>query len=640
MGQNIAVLCSGISAAVLRENFKGIKECAVAHDCNVFVITCDNNSISLFGYGESDIYNAVDFSVFDGAIIMNNSFLDEKQMRRMEEILLQFSIPAVTVEGSHPKMFNFMIDNKRAMYGMMQHLIEDHHFRRICFVTGPFSNLEARDRLAAYEEAMREYGLAYEKEWIFEGTFYSHSGREAAEYFLNELPELPEAIVCSNDLEALGVQSFLDEQGIRVPDQVAVTGFDNIRQAKYYEPRLTTVSRENYRAGYAACAKLIEGITENEIGTAKTLETKLVLRESCGCQSNDVIDNSSFRKMHFDETQKNENYQTETSRLAVEMTTVENTDDIGTVLLPYLKRADCEEFYLCISNEWEGIHTENGLSKKYDMPEIKEDYIRIGYGTGTFLLMGYSKREQISAGNDFQLTDLVRSMRERQAGSRCYVIMPLHFKNRSFGYCIIASNEETLDSDLYYSWLINISNGLENIRKQNVMRAMINKLDSLWIYDSLTGLYNRSGFAKYAAQIWKECIRNGDTAGLFFIDLDGLKTVNDLYGHEAGDRFIKAVSEILTKNKRHGEAIMRFGGDEFVILTHSLDEKGTKEYCESLYREVDEYNRRHHLPYKMSISIGYHISRPVEGTDLETAIEAADANMYQVKREKGHSLRG
>lgn len=632
--KNIAVICSGISVAVLRENFEGIRDCAKMNNCNIFVVTCDDASGGQTNYGNTMIYEGIDFSVFDGAIIMDNSILDENQMERVHNVIQAAGIPWVTVEGKNSDAYNICIDNRGAMYEMMLHMINHHGYRKICFVTGPLNNPEARDRLDAYKECMDKANLPYSDNWIYEGSFMPQSGREAAEYFIMRLGIIPDAIVCSNDLEAQGVHQYLTEHGIRVPGQVAVTGFDDVEQARYYDPRLTTVSRESYKTGYTACAKLIEGPAEEGPGAVKIIRTKVVVRESCGCTCEEEIDNTMFRKLHFDLVQKQEYNQVESRRVAIDMTTVESISDINNILLTNIRRTGCTEFYVCLSNDWEGVRTEDGLSVEFDLPELKEASSQKGFGSGMFLMFGYSKRAQMNSNNRFMINDLIDEINNRKIGRACYVVMPLYFKNSLFGYCIIANGDGSLDSDFYSSWVLNISNGLENIRKQNLMRAMIRKLDSLWVYDNLTGLYNRSGFGKYGETIWNDCINNGDTAALLFIDLDGLKRVNDCYGHESGDKYIKAIAGILKRLKRHGEAIMRFGGDEFVVLSRNLDENETLEYCNNIYREVENYNKLQNLPCKVSVSIGYSISNPKEGSRLEDAIEEADERMYQAKKRK------
>ncbi len=172
------------------------------------------------------------------------------------------------------------------------------------------------------------------------------------------------------------------------------------------------------------------------------------------------------------------------------------------------------------------------------------------------------------------------------------------------------------------------------IRKQSLMRTMIEKLDSVWCYDTLTGVYNRSGFRKYGGKVWDDTLQRTQDVLILFMDLDGLKMINDTYGHEEGDSLIKNFADILIGVKRHGEAIMRYGGDEFVIISPYATESEAEGYVKNIERAMREFNEQHDLRYQLDASIGYHILYPENGVDIETAIEIADRQMYENKKLK------
>lgn len=172
------------------------------------------------------------------------------------------------------------------------------------------------------------------------------------------------------------------------------------------------------------------------------------------------------------------------------------------------------------------------------------------------------------------------------------------------------------------------------IRKQSLMRTMIEKLDSVWCYDTLTGVYNRSGFRKYGGKVWEDTLQRKQNVLILFLDLDGLKMINDTYGHDEGDNLIKSFADILISVKRHGEAVMRYGGDEFVIISPYATNPEAVSYVKRIEFEMKKYNEQHQLKYKLDASIGYHILYPENGVDIETAIEIADQKMYENKKLK------
>lgn len=634
--KNIAVICSGISIRAFQDTMLGIRECATAENCNVFFIAADKIFSAGHKYekGEFNIFNSVDFKLFDGAILINSTFNDLVSANTTAEIIASAGIPAVCIDGFYESMYNFRIDNYTAVRDMMIHLITEHDCRRICFVTGPVNDSdEAARRFEGYKTAMDDFDLPYDENCIYYGDFSPSAGDLAGEYFLDRLDRLPDAIVCSNDLMAAGVIRYLDKRGIKVPDQVAVTGFDDMLQSRYSEPRLTTVSRENYKSGYAACSKLINGILPEEVGRTRRLITGVIKRESCGCSCRDDIDYKKLQKAYFSMNDRNGALTIETRFIAAELSEVDNIEALKEKMIPFVKKLECDEFYLCLINEWEGIHSNDSSVSKYGVTELKDDYIKSGTGSGTYMMFGYATRGN-RENSQFGVKELIEAVNDKNSGRNCFVVVPVHFGDRVFGYCIVSNCDNAFENPYFFMWLQSIATALELIRRKHIMDATIKRVDSLWIYDNLTGLYNRAGFAKYGTPLFNECARDGRNVALFFVDLDDLKHVNDVHGHDAGDRFIKAMAYMLKKRKKHGEVIMRFGGDEFVILAHDLDEEDAKEYCSSIYSEVEDYNKMHNLPSPMSVTIGYTVRVPDEGASLENAIEDADTNMYVSKREK------
>lgn len=633
--KNIAIICTSLSSAAFHDCFLGIRECAIANNSNVFFFCVDRmiQNSGPYEKGEFNIYHLTDYKEFDGAILLCNTFVEDENVQNVAQIMTESGIPVVAVEGNYPSMYNLRIDNRMAMYEMVHHFIQDHGFKRINFITGPLSSFEAKERYAGYIDAMHDAGLDFDDSQVYEGDYMPQSGRDAASYFLNQDAPMPEAIVCSNDYMAMGVNEYLSQRGIKVPDQIALSGFDDAPQVKFMEPRLTTVSRENYKAGYAACAKLLSDYDQKEAGTIKALQTNIVKRESCGCESREEIDHEKLRKTYFRGRDTQQFFQLETRRLFADMSKVRTLEELYEVLRPYVKHMKCDDFYLCLSNEWEGFSANRILSPGAQDLAGKGDYITEGYGSGTYLAYSHASHSHRDYAN-FGLRQLLEGIQEKNLGRNCFVILPIHYADRMFGYCIVSNSDYAFENALFQSWIQNIGYGLETVRKERLIEALTKKLDSLWIYDNLTGLYNRDGFNKYALPVWMECAKEQKEVVLFFVDLDELKNVNDKFGHDAGDRYIKAVSTILKKKKRHGEVIMRFEGDEFVILASGLTEEESKQYCDAIYADVEDYNKMHNLPVDISVKAGYYLTVPGDASGLDLAIKAADARRYEAMREK------
>ena len=153
------------------------------------------------------------------------------------------------------------------------------------------------------------------------------------------------------------------------------------------------------------------------------------------------------------------------------------------------------------------------------------------------------------------------------------------------------------------------------------------------IIDTLTGLYNRRGFITLAEQQMKTAVRSRNKLLLFFIDLDGLKFINDTLGHEEGDNAIKRASTILKRTFRESDIITRLGGDEFAVLVADNVEL-PEVIMKRLQRKTDDENTVSDLPYQISMSIGVADYDPSAPCSIHELMSRADESMYKQKKEK------
>jgi diguanylate cyclase (GGDEF)-like protein/PAS domain S-box-containing protein len=160
------------------------------------------------------------------------------------------------------------------------------------------------------------------------------------------------------------------------------------------------------------------------------------------------------------------------------------------------------------------------------------------------------------------------------------------------------------------------------------------RLRSLSILDELTGLYNRRGFFTLAEQHCKLAERNRRGALLVFLDLDGLKQINDTLGHVAGDQAIVAVSEALRQSFRESDILGRLGGDEFAALALETDLGVGPRLLERLRACLEEYNAASTLIRSLAVSVGTAYFDPNDHCGIEELIARADREMYEEKRRK------
>jgi diguanylate cyclase (GGDEF)-like protein/PAS domain S-box-containing protein len=181
-----------------------------------------------------------------------------------------------------------------------------------------------------------------------------------------------------------------------------------------------------------------------------------------------------------------------------------------------------------------------------------------------------------------------------------------------------------------------ISKYADELKSSNeeLQRAQV-ALQRLASDDELTGLHNRRGFLALAEQSLSLARRAEKPFALVFIDLDGLKKINDTFGHSCGDRAISDTASVLRDSFRHCDVLGRLGGDEFAILMIDASEESVCIVRRRVAEKVERFNREGTHSYQLSLSIGTLMSEFDEESSIETLLAKADALMYEEKKRKG-----
>jgi DNA-binding LacI/PurR family transcriptional regulator/signal transduction histidine kinase len=230
------------------------------------------------------VYDLVDPSFIDGLVVMSGTIGNYIGHAELEAFCRRFApIPmcsvAVPIQGTP----TVLVDNATGMREALLHLITTHGRNKIAFVRGPEFNQEAERRYRVYREVLAEHGLPLNTDYVAAGDFQVEGGGDAVRLLLDQRGVELDAVVASNDYMALGVIEALRARDIRVPDDVLVVGFDDIEDARFSTPALTTVRQPIYDSGRQAILAVLRQVMGEAVAWTITLETQLVVRRSCGC---------------------------------------------------------------------------------------------------------------------------------------------------------------------------------------------------------------------------------------------------------------------------------------------------------------------------------------------------------------------
>ncbi len=226
------------------------------------------------------------------------------------------------------------------------------------------------------------------------------------------------------------------------------------------------------------------------------------------------------------------------------------------------------------------------------------------------------------------------------------LVAPNYYLNHQYGYIIYDMGVR--DGNVYDFISLAISSNYRSVlllnesrNAETKLRRVLSELEDtnkklagLAETDELTGLLNRRGFIRFAGQQYELARQIQQNGILFYIDMDGLKLINDRFGHDSGDTAIKLCGEILKKVFRRMDVIGRIGGDEFVILTINTDENTREIIIKRLLSVIDEYNKSRNYQFKLSLSIGESYFNWDEDISIELLMGKADKILYGRKKEK------
>lgn len=271
----IGVVVSDSSNPFFAAVVRGIEDVALPHGYGILLCNADEDPAKEAMYVDMLRQKRVD------GVIVSPSDSSSGALPR----LLASGVPVVQVDRRAPGLAADAVvtDNRAGVRAAVEHLSSLGH-RHIGLIGGPARLYTGRERTEAFRDALRQLGLPVVEDWLLEGTFKVDSGYELAGRLLRSSPR-PTAVFVANNLMTIGALLRFKEAGVRIPEEVAVVGFDDMDWAPILTPPLTAVAQPTFELGRAAATLLLERIHRPSLQPRLVvLPPRLVVRESCGAQ--------------------------------------------------------------------------------------------------------------------------------------------------------------------------------------------------------------------------------------------------------------------------------------------------------------------------------------------------------------------
>lgn len=629
MKKRIAVLGNGWSNEAQLEAVNGMKKYEGSEDFDIYLFTSYasyTESENMNREGNLNIYELAHLEDYDGLVIFSNFLNSAEAAVKYAKKAAELGIPVISV-GMEIEGASFLgIDNETGMRELVTHLIEEHGVKRVIFIGGTEDHVDCRERLRVTREVLESHGLTLSPGDIY----YSDWGNLKTSYIVDStLNDPPDAYVCANDIMALATITRLNRAGINVPDDVIVTGFDNVSAGKLFYPALTTISMSYEEIGRNACQMIYESIRRGDNSPMKRLVPSLFIRgESCRCRGE--LDYRAIR----DEFCRDEYY----IRISLgHISRIERT------LFYSISEAtgfdDMKEkltaFYAAAHN-FEGNDYYIIMNKDYltDLKSSESDVLENCYDQTLSSVVALSGGN-VSGAEPKDSRDIIPGYEKKDGERKVFLFIPLHNEQYNFGYVAVTDECRliSVDYSLFY-YIERIQQAMILLRVNLQLSAANKELMMLYDKDPMTGLFNRFCYEKKAVPLFEQSLRDHTSMVIMFLDINYMKRINDLYGHIQGDIAIRTVTDAIIKGVDEGWLTIRYGGDEFLIIGADCTEEKAAQVKSDITGYLDRKNHDGTRPYDITVSCGYVLTDPGSGTSLQDYIKDADALMYELKKKR------
>lgn len=600
IGVFIGDICESYQQVIIEELEKYSKEKNVTiHIFGSFVIPGKN---ILHAEGEKSIIYLPMLNMFDGIICagdtMNHFGMEQELVHYLKE---NAPCPVISLRSEEDAFYNILIDNESAMYEMTRHYL-DKGMKEICFVTGRMDMLDAKERLAGYRKAMREANLEIAHEDIFYGTYWTDKSKDIVDVFFDKRKKSPEVVICSNDYMALGVCEELKKRNVKVSEDVIVTGFDNIPEVQVAATPLPSVA-----------------VPFDEI--AKTaVDTLIALKEGKSVEKNQRLMTKNFYREN-----KDANHIEYVEQIKISRRMAKECIYMGTEFESALNEQECIEKAALY---YRGFGSKQCFICLY--PQVNE------YDADKNMFLRHyldENGESVYCNIPFKKKNLLPDEFLSHIESTTSIFYPVHCKNEIYGYVILQLNERNeYILDEKYEFL-NMSFG--NALKKNYMYYEIfavKDVMQMYLQDPLTEIFNRRGYDRKLVELHQMFDDDVTSIAMVSIDMDGLKQINDTYGHAEGDKVLRMFSQCLQSALKEDEFCARIGGDEFAAALIIDYPDRAETFRERLNQSIWEENCRIEKNYRLEYSMGICLVKE-QDTFIE-CMHKADERMYKEKKGK------
>ena len=624
MKKKIAICANGWNYDMLLSALEGMKEYALKEDFDTFVFV---NFASYSEHddlmrGELNIYELLDPADYDGVIVFSTSINSEEVARNICERSKAANVPVVSIGMDIEGVHCVSVRNEVGMQELVDHLFEKHNIRKPFFIGGFPDHVDSIARLNVLKKACKEHGVGFGDDDVAYGRWNNTDTDILVEELIKKWDgNLPDSIICANDIMALATCSKLMEHGVLTPEDIIVTGFDNLSEGKDFYPALSTVEQNYKEIALKSCEIIFGELRGDKSVKKEKVNSYFYCGESCGCPGEEDYSGARILycrhayKRDLDARQLEQNER----NIRRDLTDMSSYSALKETLCEHYRnnhQFEGDGFYICVNKDF---FNDVMVSEEELWARVRE--------CGIEALVSL-KNGEIVNGLEVNPHKIVPGYTKTPGETHTYFFMPMHSLQNNYGYVVLTDFPYIVKDNILYPYMEKLQQSIKLMRTNLRLRMLSDR-------DQMTGLYNRFGYEQKALPLYEESLKNKTEATVMFVDINYMKHINDKFGHLQGDNAIRTVVASINANISADSIAVRFGGDEFLIIAPDCDEKKASNIRGSIRDYLDTINKEKKNPYDISASIGYVVTDPVKRPDavLQDYIREADNIMYEIKKE-------
>ncbi len=581
-------------------------------------------------------------------VITTNSLSDQHELA-LNAMLHELVLPAVRIGQDLPGEICVRADNGQGMTALMRHLLDDRGARRPVLVRGLRHHPDHVQREAIFRAELARRDLPMDEDLVIDGESERDITHRRMRALLARRRDM-DAVVTTDDWCALAAIDVLKEAGLRVPEDVAVTGFDNYPLSSLVWPGLTTVDQNLQEQGRTAAELLLERLAGHPVAAQSLTPCTVVVRGTTAPPGASSPGESMTGEIVAQAAQAHLASQAAVLRLSRAMIDSRTLDDLREALVSCLEPLGLVRCFLAV---YEGDPVRNADGTWHHTSRLVLDYRR---GTAhpvpedTYsscdLLPPHLRGELAQGFLGFQMLVVGDNVLGHLLADHPFgpvpVVEPLRLDlsrtlQAVFNTRRLEEHSAELE-ELVAQRTSQLEDEVRTRRHAELELTRINlELERSLARDGLTRIANRTALERHLEKQWAIHVADGGELALLMVDVDVFKAYNDRYGHLLGDDALRAVASCLERAATRSEDLAcRFGGEEFVVV---LPRAGVQAAL-TVARRFRAALSAEAIPHDASpvadvvtASVGIAVTHPSPGTTPDMLVAAADRALYRAKEQ-------